>query len=78
VQGALFYCSQSHVSFSCLYNYSDLPVIGPGTELNGTRLVVERKISNIDVTRCCENSARFPVNATIVTQHYADFLEVRC
>ena len=53
------------------------PVVGPGTELYRTRLVVEREISNVDVARGCEDSARFPMNMSVMSQHDANFLEVR-
>ena len=58
--------------------YKRSPVVGPGTELYGARLVIEWEISYVDVTRCREDTTWFPVNLTRVAQHNTHFAEVGC
>jgi hypothetical protein len=43
-----------------------VPVVGPGAELNWTRLVIEGEVSNIDIACSRKHSAWFPVHVTIV------------
>ena len=39
-------------------------------------LSVERKIRDVDVARCLEDTSRLPVQLTVVPQHHTDALEV--
>ena len=45
----------------------NLPVVGPGAELYWARLVVERKVSDVDIARRRKHTTWFPVDTTGMT-----------
>lgn len=53
------------------------PVVGPGADLYGTRLVVEREVADVDVASGREHATRLPVHVTVVVDEDAHLAKVR-
>ena len=53
------------------------PVVGVGADEQRTLLIVEGKVSDVDVARRPEDAARLPVQTAVVMKQNANALEVR-
>jgi len=52
------------------------PVVSPRADLHRTGLVVEWKVTNIDVTSGSKHTSRLPMHATVVIHQYTHLTEI--